>query len=248
VAGVKEAMSILTIDRMPTSAELRSNNMTWLDSLIGQNGGLVKWADKLNLPLKRARVSMSEKEIKEGILTIKKELGLDRMPSRSEIIAYTKNNSLHNHIVRSKGYRGWAKALSLSIKESETKTGQDFEEEAMNILIEKGFSVEKMPTKHPFDLLINGTVKVDVKSGRAYMLRGSRCHSFGINKNNGSCDLYMILALDEKDKIERTFIVPSHHLKVTTLSIGENSKYNRYIGKFSLMSQYSDFHQKLEIV
>jgi hypothetical protein len=170
------------------------------------------------------------------------------MPSRSEILKVFDNNStLHNKIVRTGGYRKWADALNLEIKESETKTGQDFEEIAMDLLIGRGFEVEKMTTKHPFDLLINKTVKIDVKSGRPYLLNGSRCHSFGINKKQGSCDIYIILALDETDNIERTFIIPSHHLKVTTLSIGENSSYNKYIKRFDVINLYSDFHKSVVI-
>ena len=74
--------------------------------------------------------------------------------------------------------------MNLSIKESETQLGQDYEQIATSILKDKGFKIEKMSTGHPFDLLINNVVKVDVKVARPHMLRGKdRVHTFGINKS-----------------------------------------------------------------
>lgn len=227
---------------MPTSLELRSISYSWLDSLIGRNGGLIYWADRLNLPTKHHRGNkLTENEISNEILETVEQLNTQMMPSSTEIISH-KGNVLHNNICRSGGYRVWADKLGLALKESETQLGQDYELTVINILKNKGFTTKKMTTGHPFDLLINDTVKTDVKVSRPHLSHDTcRIHSFGINKKYGSCDIYIIVALDEKDNIERLLIIPSHLLRVTTLCIGENSKYNKYLNRYDYIEKYSSF-------
>ena len=104
-----------------------------------------------------------------------------------------------------------------------------------------------MTTKYPFDLLVNGLVKIDVKSACAYYSKnGSRLHTFGINKEVATCDIYMIFALNENgDKIERTFIIPSHHIEMKSLNLGEDSKYNKYIEKYDYIDKYINFKKSI---
>lgn len=243
--GIKEAMSATVLNRMPTSTELRGNGFQWLDSLIGKNGGLVYWAEKLGLETKNSIKRYTDEEAKSSILEAMTKLNINRMPSRSELMSVNLQ-SLHNHISRGKGYRKIAEEMSLEIKYSETKLGQDYEVVATSILKDKGFKVEEMSTKHPFDLLVNDTVKIDVKVARAHSSRKeSSLHTFGINKKHGTCDIYMAIALDIEDNIEKCLVIPSHHLKVVTLSIGKNSKYDIYNNQFKYIKKYSDFYKSI---
>jgi hypothetical protein len=240
--GIQEAMKAIVLDRMPTSRELRDNNFTWLDSLIGKSGGLVHWAKELNLSTKNNRTEiLSDSDIEKRIVEIMDELKLDRMPSSSEINSFSDGGKLHNSITRSYGYREWAYKLNLSLKDSETQLGNDYEAITCSLLREKGYQVEKMSTNHPFDVLINNSVKVDVKTARPSILRGSRVHAFGITKKHGSCDLYITVALNEEDEIEKFLIIPSHRLQVVTLCIGQKSKYDVYNQRFDLLDEYSKF-------
>ncbi|MFC6455937.1 hypothetical protein [Paenibacillus vulneris] len=219
--------------------------MRELEYLISDNGGFTYWSSILGIPQKRSIIKWDDQMIESEILLVLKELSLDRMPSSSEIKKHSGNVALHNKICKTLGYRGWAVKLGLEQKESETKLGQDIEDFATEILHSKGYSVEKMTTNYPYDLLINGTVRVDTKSGRAYDLQGSRCHTFGINKRNASCDIYLIFALSEDGSLERTYIIPSHKLKVTSLSIGEKSKYDIYKDRWDYINTYDKFYKSI---
>lgn len=182
--------------------------------------------------------------IEREILKCIDALKLDRMPTANELRGIGRND-LHTAIQKSKQkYSGWAEHLKLNRKLSETVRGQNREEEIASKIKSLGHEVERMTTKHPYDLLVNGAVKIDVKTGCAYEMRGSRVHSFGISKKDPTCDIYIVLALDESgEQIERTFIIPSHHLKVISLCIGKKSIYNRFIDQWHYIEEYSKFYQ-----
>lgn len=243
--GIKEVMRRLNLDRMPTSKEVRQNKIPGLENAILNTGGYVKWGEKLQLAPKVKNTKWNSELIKEKILNIANVLGLERMPSRSEIMTVEQTCSLHDAIIHSGGYWNWAKTLQLDIKDSETKTGKRYEEIAIDILNKKGYKAEQMTMKSPYDILINDHIRVDVKAGKAYYLRGSRVHSFGINKKFPTCDLYIVFAIDENENIERAFIIPSEHLKVVSLCIGKESKYNKFIDRWDYIEKYNEFYQKL---
>lgn len=243
---IYEVMKIYNISRMPTSKEVRISKIPGLESSIDSTGGYVKWAEKLNLSPKKPITKHNDESIKQSILHTMQQLNIDRMPSRSEILSIENNASLHNAIVRSYGYYKWAERLNLEIKDSETLFGTQYQEICLEYLSKLGYVVEDTSTKAPYDLLINNNVRVDVKSGCAYNMRGSRVHSFGINKKFPTCDLYIIYALNENtDNIERIFVIPSKDFKLVSLCIGANSKYNKYINKWNLIDIYIEFYNKL---
>ena len=244
--GILKVKDILNLKRMPTSSEVRSIKISGLDGLITDTGGYLKWAERLDLPSKKTVTYLSEDEAKTSILNIMHQLNIDKMPSSNDILKVTGNHTLHNYISRHGGYRYFAGLLNLELKESETKLGQDYEEIVISILESKGFTVERMTTGHPFDLLINKTVKIDVKTARPHLLRGeSRVHTFGINKKYGSCDIYITVALDEEDNIEKLLVIPSHHLRLVTLCIGRSSKYDIYNYQFEYIQKYSEFFKAM---
>lgn len=93
--------------------------------------------------------------------------GLTRMPSRSELSEYYGNDKLTNAIRRFPGgYYKIAEILNVEMKESETQFGKYGEDLATKLLEEHGFSVERMSTRYAYDLYVNGSVKVDVKTAR----------------------------------------------------------------------------------
>lgn len=186
----------------------------------------------------------TEEKVKLEIFKAMDVLMIDRMPTSLELKTLGRND-LHLKICRTKKYSGWASYLDLERKKSETVDGQENEQYISDYLTNKGFSVQRMSTKHPYDLVINDTVKVDVKTGRPYLLRGSRVHTFGISKKEPTCDIYICLAFDEKEKIERNLIIPSHYLKIVTLCIGKESKYNKFIDRWDYIDKYSEFYSSV---
>lgn len=242
--NISKVVSALNINYMPSSVQIRQSKISGLDNAISATGGYYAWAKKLNLSPKRKIIKREDRDIAKEILLLSKRF--NRMPSKSEVVEYCGDESLHNAIARSYGYYEWAEKLNLNIKESETSMGVSYEDICFKMLEKKGYDIEKTPIKAPYDLIINGNVKIDVKSGCAYENNGSRVHTFGINKVYPTCDLYIIYALDESGRdVERILIIPSKYLKMNALNIGANSKYNKYLNKWDYIEQYDKFYQSL---
>jgi hypothetical protein len=242
-----EVMKILNIRRMPTALEVKSiKHISGLDSSINKYGGYIYWSDKLNLQRKIKYCLWKDEEIKNRLYEIMSILNISRMPTRSEIIKVENNQSLHNAISRGLGYYQWADMLNLKIKPSETDMGISYQKICKEHLTTLGYKVNDTSMKAPYDLIVNNNIRIDVKSGCAYDLKGSRVHTFGINKKFPSCDIYIIYALNETgEEIERNFIIPSKYLNLVSLSIGENSKYNKYINKWDYIDKFNKFYETL---
>lgn len=182
----------------------------------------------------------TEEKIQSELLATIEILGIQRMPTADELKTLGRND-LHIKVSRTKKYRGWAEMLGLELKSSCTLTGQLQEDVVERMLIEKGYQVERMTTKHPYDLLVNGAVKVDSKLANPYFLRGSKVHTFGIAKSEPTCDIYVCVAMGDTGEVERIMVIPSHQLRVVTLCIGKQSKYNKYIDRWDYIEKYSNF-------
>lgn len=185
----------------------------------------------------------TDEKIKEGILTVVKECNLDRMPSSSEVIRFYNNRGLANAISRRKGWYKLADELGLKIKDSETYFGKSYEELTRQKLISLGFEVEKMSQNFPYDLLVNNAIKVDVKASRLYKGEQGNFYSFNLEKPYTTCDILILIAVNENKEIQKYFVIPSvvvyHH---TQISIGESkSKYDKYENKWSYFDKYSEF-------
>jgi hypothetical protein len=189
----------------------------------------MKWTDEL---------------IKSELLKSIDVLGLQRMPTGEELKSIGQNG-LHCKISRSKKYSGWANELGLSLKSSTTETGKEYEAIIEQKIKDMGFEVERMTTKHPYDLLVFGGVKVDVKVANPYLLRGSRVHTFALNKENPTCDIYILAALDDAGALERLFVIPAHLVQMKMINMGLKSKYNRFIDAWDYLDEFSIFYKQI---
>lgn len=185
-----------------------------------------------------SRQSWTEEKIKEQILLCINGLGLHRMPSKKEVDTYFGNYALSNKITKGKGFYGWAKELQLPPKRSDTLTGKAGEAIAKAYLEQNGFLVEQMSMRHPYDFLVNGVVKVDVKYSRLYQTGKWGFYSFRLEKKYPTCDVYLLIS--DSPKGEHTFfVVPSKDVMQTQISIGEYmSSYHRYINRLDILTQY----------
>lgn len=170
------------------------------------------------------------------------------MPTFNEIVELDNNYSFANKVCKSIGFRDWAKLLELDIKDSCSKLGNDHEEKAIDIIRKIGFEVEKMTVRHPYDLLINGCVKIDIKdaSPRSY-LHKTLVHTFATNKQNATCDLYILFALNELDEIEKSYIVPSVLAKVKTIEVNSRGKkYHEFLDRWDYIDTYCSFYKSIK--
>lgn len=191
-------------------------------------------------------IKWNDDKVKETILKVKKSLNLNRMPTKKEFELVMGNSSLTSKISRTKGYYGWAKELNLDIKESETTFGKKYEYIVKEYLENKGYQIEKMPQNYSFDLLVNNFVKIDVKVAKPYVASDNTTwHTFNLYKKYAYCDIYVTLCLDNDENIEKMLIIPSIKCQIKQLSVGKESKYDKYNYELKYIDDYIKFYNNL---
>ncbi len=182
-------------------------------------------------------------KIKVGILEVVKNYELDRMPSRSEVQKYFNDTRLGNAISKRMGWYELAGEMNLKIKESDTYFGKRHEQIVMEKLICLGYEIERMVQNFPYDLLVNNAIKVDVKASRLYRGNQGNFYSFNIEKPFATCDILILVTLDDTSEIQNYYVVPSVFVcKNKQISIGEKtSKYSKFIDCWNYLEQYDNF-------
>lgn len=186
--------------------------------------------------------------VEEYLLNIIKALDINRMPSRTEIKLVMGDDSLSNKIARAGGFRMWAEKLGLKLKESETSLGNEYEFIVKEILEELGYQVEKMTTKHSYDLLVNDNIKIDVKVSRYYKSKEStfKYHTYNLEKKYHNCDIFICVGLSEDEDIEKILVIPSKYLmNRKQLSTGVTSSYDRFNKRFDYIEKYVQFYNEI---
>ena len=182
--------------------------------------------------------------IKEKILEVVRFKNMDRMPTHSEVEAYYGNCALTCAVSkRSGGWYALAKEMELRIKECETTFGKSHEKIIMERLITMGYEVRRMPQNFPYDLLVNDSVKVDVKASRLYKGSGGNFYSFNLEKPFCTCDIYVLRLIGDDNSEVDTLVVPSKQVATNThISVGQKtSKYYRYSQRWDYIADYSAF-------
>jgi hypothetical protein len=185
----------------------------------------------------------TDEKIKDEILWCIELLGIDRMPTSVELTKELGRNDLHLKICRTLTYKGWAEKLNLRRKGSDTLTGEIEEFNTKSNLEKMGFSVEKMSARHPFDLLINNSIKIDIKVSKIHNFKGYECFVFK-TKQNAPCDLF--ICIGEFMGNRKIYVIPSKLVHASTLTIGKNSKYNQFIDRWDYLHKFNDFYKTIK--
>ncbi|ADL53239.1 hypothetical protein [Clostridium cellulovorans] len=190
-------------------------------------------------------IRWTKEKIYDEVRKVMKALDINRMPSDKECTLATKSHGLGIAISRNGGFKGIAEEMNLKQSDSESKTGFDAEMMIKELLENKGYRVEKMSARHPYDLLVNDNIKIDVKAANKYTHQNQwSCYSFNLEKSNPTCDIYVIVCIDEN----KILIIPSKFLKQTQLSIGDHkSKYNIYQDRWDYIEQYDKFYKQIVV-
>lgn len=190
----------------------------------------------------------TEELVITSIWNVINTLNIERMPTRAEIKLVMGDDSLNGKISKTGGFKMWAEKLDLKLKESETSFGNEYEFIVKEILEELGYEVEKMTTKHSYDLLVNDNIKIDVKASRYYHSKENDCkyHTFNLEKKYHNCDIFICIGLSENEEIEKLLIIPSKYLMgKKQLSVGVNSMYDRFDKAFEYINKYVDFYNSI---
>lgn len=193
------------------------------------------------------RTQWNDHLIKERIMEVANTFDPVRMPSLSEFEEYYGNTSLSNKICKSGGCYFWADKLGLDIKKIETSIGIKAEQYVSKLLSDIGFNVEMTCMKHPYDLLVNGCVKIDVKSANISFIKDSKVYAYRISKRQHTCDFYIFCEFQD-DEIKSTYVVPANIVSnQVQVEMGTgNTKYEIFRDRFDLIEKTVDFYKSLK--
>lgn len=190
------------------------------------------------------RTYWTKELVKEEIKRVMAYYQIDRMPSLAECDEFTGNASLSNRITREGGFYKIAEEMGLEIKPSETGLGYQFEKYAAEIIQEMfdDTTVEMTPTRFPYDLLVDGKVKIDVKVARRSKVHGAEMYSFGLAKKQPTCDIYIAFCIADDKTVEKVYVIPAHIMTgKSQLALGiRGSMYDTYLNRFNLIKRMSE--------
>lgn len=188
----------------------------------------------------------TEEKIKDSILDLADKFDPIRMPTNREIKEMTGSCALSMAIQKSGGYRFWAKQLGLEQKKSETKMAQKWERITASILERYGHKVELTSAKHPYDILVDGCVKIDVKAANISEVRGTEVYAYRIAKPQQTCDFYVCC---ENDGDHRMYVIPANAVNgQKQIEMGAiTTKYDFYKEAWYLIDDTAEFFKRLVI-
>ena len=187
----------------------------------------------------------NEETIAAKVADIANKFAPARMPSNSEVIEMTGSYALANAIQKNGGYEYWANKLGLERKHSETKVGIEYERRVAKMLRDNGHDVQTTTIKHPYDLLVDGCVKVDVKVANTSMIRENKVHAYRIAKRQHTCDFYICCEVDTDD----IYVIPANMVTgQVQIEMGPGSqKYSHYKDAFYMIDDAVNFYKSLII-
>ena len=182
--------------------------------------------------------------IEQEIWKVVNELQLDHFPTHTEIMQALGNKGLAAKISKYKGTVYWAEKLGLTLKYSETSFGNKYEIEAINDIFENtGLHSVQTSSRHPYDLLVDNSVKIDVKAAKEFINNcNARAFSFNLEKREPTCDIFILYCLNDDETYNKVLIIPSCTLLgQTQVGVGKSSKWDFYVEKWNFITEYSRF-------
>ncbi|AUO14769.1 hypothetical protein [Priestia megaterium] len=233
---IRMIMRTNNLETLPSRQLLEGIGRSDVFNAIARKGGFRRVSERLNIPCASSTHSgrWTSKRIIEELKVIVEQQNLKEMPSKGDLKALGRSD-LASAITKHQTMKYWADKLGLKLKESETFKGNEYEDKVKQIIEFMELEVKNMTTKHPYDLLVNDCVKIDVKVGTAHNHFGARAHTFALHKKYASCDIYVCVALNEQEEVENYFIIPARDVQIVTLNIGTESKYNKYKDSWALI-------------
>ena len=212
---------------------------SFIESLFNDNGVRIDW---------------NKDNIEKALRYMVEQTGQKTLPTHAETKKFYGNYKLSNAMRRNGGTRYWGERMNLEFKDCDSRKGEQFEDYFVAEMLEKGFDAERVnydEPRFPFDVLINGCVKVDVKVARVFGSDKQGYYSFNLEHKKHSCDFFVCYCLDSSgENIVKTYIIPASIMDgKSQLGVGlSQSKYDAYIGRYDLIGQTCEFYDSLNLV
>lgn len=174
---------------------------------------------------------------------------LKRFPTHKELDDFYGNSSLSNAISKHGGSRYFENKLGLNISKcNNTMLGEKYEEICIKD-IKKHIGLDAILTKrrYPYDLLVDGNVKIDVKTS-IELKDIPNCYSYNLEKRNQTCDLYVFYGLSRQtQEVLQTVIIPSCKINAKQFCISNKDRYGylkTYKDRWDLIQKYNNFFKQ----
>jgi len=245
-AEIRSFMEEYGLTIFPSSSVLGGRGRSDLANGVSRSGGFVFCSKKFDIPGQNKTPRWSLEKIELELLSYITEKELTHLPSKPDLIKDGRCD-ICNAMTRHKSMKYWSDRVGYPLKESETTTGNKFERIVSDYLILKGYHVDNMVTKHPYDLLVEGNIKIDVKVSSPHNHFGTRSHTFRSSKECPTCDVYVCVALDEEKNPEDIYVIPSTHAKIVTINISGmgGSKYEKFKNNWDVIREYTKLYSSL---
>ncbi|EQF29876.1 hypothetical protein QEW_4551 [Clostridioides difficile CD160] len=117
------------------------------------------------------------------------------------------------------------------------------------ILESRGYCIKKMSCVYPYDFLVNDGIRVKVEVSSLYKCYEAEYHHFELEKEYHSCDIYILIALDETGSALKILIIPAKKIMgENQIIINNKSKYDKFDSRFELIKVYDNFYNDLDCV
>lgn len=181
--------------------------------------------------VERMRRHWTDEAVETEIRQICEALG--HFPSSSELRTMERND-LAAQVSRRSGFIYWSERVGFKRRESDSDTGWRGEDDAARSLQEFGFSVTRRAgVTWPFDLLLDGVLRVDVKATRLHRYGHSLGWFYRIGKEPQS-DLILLWQLDTGD----FYAIPWYLCPRTNVTISQSGgKYARFLNNVLVIQE-----------
>lgn len=203
----------------------------------------------------KEKIKWDEKTIEDALELMVSSTGQKTMPTHKEINEFFGNYKLSNAIRRNGGTAYWAQKMGFEIKECESKMGENYEDFFVAEMLDEGLDCERAnidSPRFPYDVIVEGSVKVDVKSANKFLNYGnSPYYSFNLEKGNQTCDFYVCYCVDKDENgneiISKFYTIPANVMhKKNQLAIGMNpGKYEKYMNTYAPIFDAVKFFESL---
>lgn len=118
-----------------------------------------------------------------------------------------------------------------------------------NVLESRGYCINRMPYVYSYDFLVNSNIKINVEISNLYKNEENEYRYFELEKEYHSCDIYILIALDEVGSALKILVIPASNLMgQKQIIINNKSKYDKFDSRFELIKVYDNFYNDLDCV
>lgn len=197
----------------------------------------------------RRGLSWTEEEIERQLRQVIDIFDLDHFPTAKELKDYTGTANLYCAINKNGGVKRWADRLGAAVRTYRPSSPQAFEERAMrSIKEETGFDCVRTSDRCPFDLYVNGQIKIGIKPVLYWPGRTAKTWIFRFDKTQPVCDIYILYCILSKTEIAKTLVIPSCVLSgKEIISMGLMGIYDCYKNRWDIIAKYNEFFRTMKM-